>query len=591
MDKILSKKSPVILIADDNAVIAMNHQLVLQKCGFEAVLAFSGEAAVEMVSDNLSIDMVLMDIDLDAGIDGVEATRRILAVRDLPVVFLTNHSERAFVAQVKQVTNYGYVLKNAGEFVLIETINMAFTLFDAKRALEREKEKYKRVIESTEESIISFDIEGKVLLINPKAASVLGGEPNDFIGKHLPEFLDSANAEHGMNTIRSVIETGQSVTQETEVVINGVSRWFEMRYQPIREKNGGITSALQLSLEVTAQKTAEQALLRNNIIFELVEELPSVAVVKVDSQLRAEYVSPSMLEVLGYSPQYFADTSVLEVVHTEDRAGLEEEISRTIAHQSESLFSEYRVYTSSGDVRWVETRARLSYTQHGEFDGAAYIQSDVTARKEKEIELKRALVENRHLMTELNHRVKNNLTMVSSLINLKDASIGPAADLSDIRNQVRAISFIHEKLQNTDDVTHIHIKPYVEDLLDSIFSFEQDTDLVLKTSLQPLSLPTKTVMNVGLILNELALNAIKHAFSENEQAVFRVLFETAQTGDHYIFSVANSGKIFSEDENPADPDSLGLQLVAAIAKQMDAAIHFSRHPETKFTFLIPVPSL
>lgn len=717
MDKCALETAPLLLLVDDNAVIAMNHKMVLQKNGFEVISVFSGDDAIKTVKDNPSIDMVLMDIDLDEEIDGVEAARRILALREVPVVFLTSHSERAFVKRVKEITNYGYVLKNAGEFVLIETIHMAFSLFDARQSVEREKEKYKRVIESTEEAVITYDVEGRVLLINPKAASILGGVPNDFIGKQIREFLSSANAEHGMSTIRSVMQTGKSVRQETDVEIDGVSRWFEMRYQPIRNEKGLITSVLQISLEITPRKraeqelhalqtqyqlvaenstdviyvldsqldftylspsvkklfgysaadfnsenlyvlmeqiihsedincikqqikarfegdldrhlddfrvytadrqvrwvevranyvygeigtfkgivgiirditrrkAAEQALFQNSIIFELFEELPSVTVVKLDAHLHAEYVSPSMQDVLGYTTQYFIGSSVMEVVHTEDRAGLEEKIARTIENKSESLFSEYRVYTKTGEVRWVETRARLFYKQKGEFDGAVYIQSDVTERKEKEIELSRALEENRHLMSELNHRVKNNLAMVSSLISLKDSAIGTAADLSDIRSQVRAISFIHEKLQKSEDITHINIKPYLEDLMNSIFSFEHDADFVLDMTLEPFSLPTKMVMNIGLILNELALNAIKHGFSEEEQPLFSVVFVKDKIKDRYILSVSNTGKVFPEDVDPAHTESLGLQLVSIIAAQMRAPMEFSRFPVTKFTFLI-----
>jgi len=189
-------------------------------------------------------------------------------------------------------------------------------------------------------------------------------------------------------------------------------------------------------------------------------------------------------------------------------------------------------------------------------------------------------------MSELNHRVKNNLAMVSSLISLKDSSIGTAADLSDIRSQVRAISFIHEKLQKAEDITHINIKPYLEDLLNSIFSFEHDADFVLDITLDPFSLPTKMVMNIGLILNELALNAIKHGFSEDEQAVFTVQFVKDKIDDRYILSVSNTGNAFPEDVDPAHSESLGLQLVSTIAAQMRATMEFSRFPVTKFTFLI-----
>lgn len=86
-----------------------------------------------MVAADSDISMVLMDIDLGRGIDGTEAAQRIVANRDIPIVFLTSHSEKEYVDKVKKISGYGYVLKSSGEFVLIESIKMAYTLVAAKR--------------------------------------------------------------------------------------------------------------------------------------------------------------------------------------------------------------------------------------------------------------------------------------------------------------------------------------------------------------------------------------------------------------------------------------------------------------------------
>jgi DNA-binding NarL/FixJ family response regulator len=78
-----------------------------------------------------SIKLILMDIDLGRGMDGPEAARRILALRRLPIVFCTSHSEKEYVDRVKEITRYGYIIKNSGDFVLRSSIEMAFELFDA----------------------------------------------------------------------------------------------------------------------------------------------------------------------------------------------------------------------------------------------------------------------------------------------------------------------------------------------------------------------------------------------------------------------------------------------------------------------------
>ncbi len=125
-----------ILIVEDESILALSTSRIIKKNGFEAKIVHSGEKAVAAVSENLNIDLVLMDIDLGRGIDGTEAARQILMIKELPIIFLTSHSEKEYVDKVKSITRYGYVVKDSGEFVLMESINMAFELFEVNRKLK-----------------------------------------------------------------------------------------------------------------------------------------------------------------------------------------------------------------------------------------------------------------------------------------------------------------------------------------------------------------------------------------------------------------------------------------------------------------------
>ncbi len=122
-----------ILLVEDEAIIAMSTAKIIEKYGFVVVIAHTGEKAAEMVEEEPDISLILMDIDLGRGIDGTEAAQRILEKHDLPIIFHTSHAEKEYVDRVKKITGYGYVLKNSGEFVLLESINMAYTLFEAKK--------------------------------------------------------------------------------------------------------------------------------------------------------------------------------------------------------------------------------------------------------------------------------------------------------------------------------------------------------------------------------------------------------------------------------------------------------------------------
>ncbi|MCF7929749.1 MAG: response regulator, partial [Spirochaetales bacterium] len=131
-----------ILLVEDEKIPALKTAKTIQKHGFEVKTADTGEKAVDIIEEDPEISLILMDIDLGEGMDGTETARIILAKHTLPVVFLTSHSEKEYVDKVKQITRYGYVLKNSGEFILIESINMAFELFEAHKEVQEKEERY-----------------------------------------------------------------------------------------------------------------------------------------------------------------------------------------------------------------------------------------------------------------------------------------------------------------------------------------------------------------------------------------------------------------------------------------------------------------
>ena len=103
-----------ILLVEDQAIIALKEAKTIQNFGYQVETVHTGEDAVTRALDDQKLDLILMDIDLGSGIDGTEAARQILAQRSIPIVFLTSHAEEDFVEKAREITRYGYVLKNSG---------------------------------------------------------------------------------------------------------------------------------------------------------------------------------------------------------------------------------------------------------------------------------------------------------------------------------------------------------------------------------------------------------------------------------------------------------------------------------------------
>lgn len=178
-----------VLLVEDEALIALNQRMVLESNGLEVRVAHSAKQAISIATENDTIDLVLMDIDLGDGMDGTEAAARILEKRALPIVFLTSHSEREMVQKVKNISRYGYVLKHAGEFVLVEAIQTAFHLFDTYNELRKSEQRYRSMVETAPMPFQSLDADGRIIDVNRAWLTTLGYTKEEVIGTWFGDIL------------------------------------------------------------------------------------------------------------------------------------------------------------------------------------------------------------------------------------------------------------------------------------------------------------------------------------------------------------------------------------------------------------------
>lgn len=147
------REAQQILLVEDEALTATIETKQLNQFGYHVEVVATGEAAVSFVRQNSSlIDVILMDIDLGEGIDGTQAAEQILAGFEIPVVFLSSHTEPEIVERTEKITSYGYVVKNSGITVLDASIKMAFRLFEQKQRVKAHQEKLARANEEMEQA-------------------------------------------------------------------------------------------------------------------------------------------------------------------------------------------------------------------------------------------------------------------------------------------------------------------------------------------------------------------------------------------------------------------------------------------------------
>jgi two-component sensor histidine kinase len=206
-----------------------------------------------------------------------------------------------------------------------------------------------------------------------------------------------------------------------------------------------------------------------------------------------------------------------------------------------------------------------------------------------EEELKKSLREKDILLDEMNHRIKNNLATIISLINLKESTLNNTVDLSSLKRQVEAIRIVHEKLSQNSGISEINVRDYIEDLLSTVFSSFSVFRVTLNRNIQDVILPTSLVIPLGLIVNEIATNALIHGFTPEDEARFTIDFTEDELGTGYILTLSNTGNPFPEEIDLENPETLGLRLISALTEQINGTVELTKRPYPRFTIRFPGP--
>lgn len=251
-----------LLLVEDEAIIAMAQAHILENFGYEVATAITGEKAVELVQAEPAISLILMDIDLGKGIDGTETARRILAKRNLPIVFLTSHAERELVEKVRGITRYGYVIKNSGNFVLQSSIEMAFELFNANEKMEREENRLRTLIQTIPDLVWLKDKDGVYLQCNWMFERFFGAKEEAIIGKTDFDFLSKEEADFFRMHDRLAMEADKPTRNEEWIIFadDGRRALLETIKTPLKDERGNLIGILGISRDITEHKRTEESL-------------------------------------------------------------------------------------------------------------------------------------------------------------------------------------------------------------------------------------------------------------------------------------------------------------------------------------------
>jgi PAS domain S-box-containing protein len=311
---------------------------------------------------------------------------------------------------------------------------------------------------------------------------------------------------------------------------------------------------------------------------------------QIDIVGRWTFLNPAWTEITGFTLEESLGQNLLDFIHPDDQRHVETAFQlpfeEAIYYQHEA-----RYLTKTGSFRWLDFRAWPVWSERTHLLGAYGTLNDITERKQAEDQLLAALGEKEVLLKEIHHRVKNNLQVISSLLDLqsdhvRDPQAGKAFENS--RSRIRSLSLIHEHLYQSKNLAQIDFGDYMRHLFDDLLRSYQHPAATITTQVNVTGsggsggvwLDVQTAVLCGLIINELISNALKHAFPDGRAG--QICLDLHAENNGLVLQVSDNGVGLPEEVDFQQAESLGLQLVNMLAHQLKGTIELERKEGATF---------
>jgi PAS domain S-box-containing protein len=468
-----------------------------------------------------------------------------------------------------------------------------------KKIIERENE-YKTLAENLPEVITRTNKQGKAIFVSPSIEQFFGITPEKILGKHIREFpFPPKNIKRWEEAINEIIETGTKKVFLGEIEVKTGTMYFEHQILPEYDINGEITSFLSVARNITEEYTIKQKLEQSKKDFENLADFSPAGILIRDNK-RVYYANKASLDIFGISTDELFNINIIDSIilpeykkEIKERTekvmnggevpfvdikirrpfdgkiiNIESKLSKITYQGKELLQVVFRDISLQREVMKMQIRAELAEESN------ISLQEEVKTRKEIEKELKKSLNQKEILLKEVHHRVKNNMQIISSILNLQCNKIeeGKTKDiLIDSKERIRSMSLVHENLYRSKDFDNINFPEYLVNILSNLsLTYKLNPQKIkIITDVENTIIPLEKSIPIGLIVNELITNAIKHAFKNQEKGEINISLKTDKNATSLLV-IKDNGPGVKEFKNLKK--NVGLEIVESLSDQLDAKL-------------------
>jgi PAS domain S-box-containing protein len=490
--------------------------------------------------------------------------------------------------------NEALVHKLEDKMIQLERANRALEEeIEGRRRVEaelRESEKrYRLISENAGDVIWTLDIDaGRFTYVSPSVYLLRGYTPAEVMSRPLQEALMPEAYREIMQNIPKRVAAFAAGNESVRTMTHRVDQPHrdghlvatEVVTTLLTDETGRVHEILGVTRDVTRRARAEE---ERDLLFNY--SLDMLCIAGFDGYFKQ--LNPAWERTLGWELPELMTHPFQHFVHAEDREATDQAM-KSLSNGSSINNFENRYRCRNQEYRWISWNA-LPVPERREIFAVAH---DVTDYKRMEAAIQQSLEEKEILLKELHHRVKNNLQVICSLLNLQARKIDDPKQrepLEESHGRVRAISFVHEMLYQSGEYGVIRFSGYIRRLVTHLSRtyLHRSHSVRIMVDAVDAALPMNQAVPCGLIIHELVSNALKYAFPEGRNG--RILIRlTCHDENRLQLTVSDDGTGIPAEINFPGTTSLGLQLVASLSEQLGGEVGLDRQDGTTFTLAFPV---
>lgn len=431
-------------------------------------------------------------------------------------------------------------------------------------------------------------LNSEIIFVNKAFEKFTGYRAEEVVGRN-PTFLHGPEtSEKVLDRINKHVRNHETLREEfINYKKDGTPYWTELDMAPFPTDEDDYIYWVGINRDITQRKKAEQKLEESEQRYRAFAELSFDAIFEIDLEGTIQNCNQRACELFGYTRDELIGMNTLKLTPEKYRNSQPDIISRDMTTGDEAWD---RTYVKKDGTHFPTEIHTQLYTIGGEKRLIAYVR-DNTAHKNFKKTIQKSLKEKETLLAEVHHRVKNNLAIISGLLEMQVFNTDDEQlldKLQESQSRIQSIAMVHEKLYSSDSFSEIAIDNYINDLLDMIMGslIDYNKNISVEKDMDSIALTVSQAIPCGLLLNELITNCYKHAFAKQDEGT--ICISLKKDVNQINLSVKDNGSGLPENFDMKSQSSLGMTLINTLTKQLNGEMQVSSDGGASFQIIFEI---